>query len=274
MKLVLLMTSIFCLISFITLGQSSIEIQPGSILEVTAGADICADNIIINGTFSGAGTTCKNQTPNIYSDTEPVSLGIPVYFNEGGTHPGDGHTITMNFTSLSGSGNVTVVQTNTYPSNSPCSNVCNLHWDISKEESITSFSTNISFSYLDADVAGCTESPAYLGIAKFNESTNSWQWLGGTVDADNNTITVNGLSSYSTFALYCRIFGDCTADGYVDAADLQRLGDCWHSTNSGEFSDGCDARFFNYNKNTNGGNQIIDAADLQVFGDCWHNGIK
>ena len=56
------------------------------------------------------------------------------------------------------------------------------------------------------------------------------------------------------------------------AADLQRLGDCWHQTNSGEFTGGSDARFFNFNKNTDGGNQIINAADLQVFGDCWHNG--
>ena len=59
----------------------------------------------------------------------------------------------------------------------------------------------------------------------------------------------------------------------MDAADLQRLGDCWHATNSGEFTGGSDARFFNYNKNTDGGDQIIDAADLQVFGDCWHNGV-
>ncbi len=55
-------------------------------------------------------------------------------------------------------------------------------------------------------------------------------------------------------------------------ADLQRLADCWHSTNSGEFTTGDDARFFNFNRNTDGGNQIIDAADLQVFGDCWYNG--
>jgi len=59
----------------------------------------------------------------------------------------------------------------------------------------------------------------------------------------------------------------------IDAADLQRLGDCWHETNSSEFTGGIDARFFNFKKNTDaGGNQIIDAADLQVFGDCWHNG--
>ena len=105
-------------------------------------------------------------------------------------------------------------------------------------------------------------------------ANDTLQWLGGTVDAENNTITVSGVTSFSSFALFRRIFGDISGDGYVDAADLQRLGDCWHSTNSGEFTGGSDARFFNFNKNTDGGNQIIDAADLQVFGDCWHNGTS
>ncbi len=135
-------------------------------------------------------------------------------------------------------------------------------------------SVDCTFHYTDTDATGYTESSAFFGIAKFNSSTNTWQWLGGTVDADNNTVTVNGVTSFSTFALFRRIFGDITGDGYVDAADLQKLGDCWHETYSGEFTAGCDARFFNFNKNTDGGNQIIDAADLQVFGDCWHNGIE
>jgi hypothetical protein len=199
---------------------------------------------------------------------------VELYFNEGGSNPGDGHTIDMNFTSLTGSGNVTVEQINRPPSNAPCVNVCGFYWNITKEESITAFSADMMFHYTDTDATGYTESSAYLGIAKFNESTNTWQWLGGTVNAGSNTITMNGVTSFSTFALFRRIFGDCTGDGYVDAADLQRLGDCWHQTNNGEFSDGTDARFFNYNKNTDGGNQIIDAADLQVFGDCWHNGVE
>ena len=156
----------------------------------------------------------------------------------------------------------------------PRRTVCGFQWDISADGGITPFNVNLTFYYHETDVTGITESSAYLGIAKFNSSTNTWQWLGGTVDADNNTVTVNGVTSFSTFALFRRIFGDITGDGYVDAADLQRLGDCWHETNSGEFTGGSDARFFNYNKNTDAGNQIIDAADLQVFGDCWHNGIQ
>ena len=204
-----------------------------------------------------------------FMETNAASIGSIIYFNESG----DGHGIDMSFTSLTGSGNVTVQQTNASPSNSPCTNACSCRWDISKGDGITAFSADITFHYIDADVTGYTESHAYLGISKFNSSTNTWQWLGGTVNAANNTVTVSGVSSFSTFALFRRIFGDITGDGYVDAADLQRLGDVWHQTNSGEFTGGSDARFFNYNKNTSGDNQIIDAADLQVFGDCWHNGV-
>ena len=206
-----------------------------------------------------------------FVETNGASIGSIIYFNESG----DGHGIDMNFTSLTGSGDLTVQQFNETPSNTPCVNVCGYRWNISNEESITSFSVDLTFHYTDADVSGYTESNAYLGIAKYNASTNTWQWLGGTVDAANNTVTVSGVTSFSTFALYRRIFGDVTGDGYVDAADLQRLGDVWHQTNSGEFTAGTDARFFNYNKNTDASsNQIIDAADLQVFGDCWHNGVQ
>ena len=230
----------------------------------------------IDNTFAGSKFSEEQSfsIPNIFSDTEPASLSTPIHFNEGGSDPGDGHEIAMNFTALNGSGNITVNQTNTTPQNSPGKNVCGYFWEFSKGSGITSFTTNITFHYSDNDVAGYNESSASLGIAKFNSTTNSWQWLGGNIDPNNNTITVNGVTSFSTFALFRRIFGDYNGDGYVDAADLQKLGDCWHSKSISEFQYDTDARFFNFNKNTDDGDQIIDAADLQVFGDCWHNGIK
>ncbi|MFH2049543.1 MAG: FG-GAP-like repeat-containing protein, partial [bacterium] len=228
-----------------------------------------------HGTLMGDPIYVQSTAPiNGFSDTESASVSTQITFNEGGSEPGDGHSVQMNFASLTGSGNVTVLQTNTAPTYAPCINVCGYYLDISKDESITAFSTDITFHYTDTDVSGYTESSAYLGISRYNNATNTWQWLGGIVDAANNKITVSGVTSFSTFALYRRIFGDITGDGYVDAADLQHLGDVWHQTNSGEFTAGTDARFFNYNKNTDANeNQIIDAADLQVFGDSWHNGV-
>ncbi|MFH2141908.1 MAG: VCBS repeat-containing protein, partial [Bacteroidota bacterium] len=207
-----------------------------------------------------------------YTETQSVSIGMEISFNE--SPSGDGHSIDMTFTSFSGSGNVTVLQTNMAYANSPGKSPLHLRWEIDISAGIPSFSSNVTFHYDDADVSGYTESSAYLGIVRYSSSTNTWQWLGGTVDAGNNTVTISGITSFSAFILFRRIFGDITGNGYVNAADLQRLGDCWHQTNSGEFTAGIDARFFNYNKNTSAGNQIIDAADLQVFGDCWHNGIS
>ena len=59
------------------------------------------------------------------------------------------------------------------------------------------------------------------------------------------------------------IIGDFNSDGYVDAADLQLLGDHWHFVDT---DPGWDALYDLVPDN------IIDAADLQVFGDHWHEG--
>ena len=209
----------------------------------------------------------------IFTDSETAAVSSTLNFNEGGTDPGDDRGVDITINSVTGSGDITVEQTNDFAANVPGLNAVDFKYDFSNDAGITAFNTDVVFHYRSSDVAGYTESSAYLGIGKYNPSTSTWTWLGGAVDAGANTITVNGVDSFSSFVLYRRLFGDVSGDGYVDAADLQKLGDCWHQTNSGEFTTGTDPRFFNYNKNTDGGNQIIDAGDLQVFGDCWHNGI-
>jgi hypothetical protein len=44
-------------------ATSSITYDAGSIINIGSGADECADNIIINGTFSGVGTICSGALP-------------------------------------------------------------------------------------------------------------------------------------------------------------------------------------------------------------------
>jgi hypothetical protein len=61
MKVILLTASMLCIISYTAQGQSTMEFQSGTHIEVMSGADICADNIIINGTFSGSGTLCEGS---------------------------------------------------------------------------------------------------------------------------------------------------------------------------------------------------------------------
>ncbi|MEO8512976.1 MAG: T9SS type A sorting domain-containing protein [Ignavibacteria bacterium] len=44
-------------------AQSQILYNPGSLIDVGSGADVCADAIIINGTYSGSGTICTGALP-------------------------------------------------------------------------------------------------------------------------------------------------------------------------------------------------------------------
>lgn len=54
-------------LSHITFGQisSSITFDNGTNIDVQSGADICADSIFINGTYSGGGTKCASALPVI-----------------------------------------------------------------------------------------------------------------------------------------------------------------------------------------------------------------
>lgn len=47
----------------ISIAQSSMVFDAGTNIEVTAGADICADIVTIQGTYSGTGTLCNGALP-------------------------------------------------------------------------------------------------------------------------------------------------------------------------------------------------------------------
>lgn len=51
------------LVPTFVLCQSTMEFQAGTTIEVTAGADICADMVIINGSYLGSGTKCGGTLP-------------------------------------------------------------------------------------------------------------------------------------------------------------------------------------------------------------------
>jgi hypothetical protein len=66
-------TKIFILLIFnllicgIQFSQSNITYDPGSLIDISTGADVCADAIIINGTYSGGGTICEGPLPVMLS---------------------------------------------------------------------------------------------------------------------------------------------------------------------------------------------------------------
>jgi len=93
--------------------QSSIIYDAGTDITVQAGADICADVIIINGTWSGSGTKCSaplsvERTPTLTMLTAPRVLSLnqnyPNPFNPATTIeftvPRDGHVSLTIYNSL------------------------------------------------------------------------------------------------------------------------------------------------------------------------------
>jgi hypothetical protein len=67
MKFLNVMAAIFLLVVFVqnicTQTISTITYESGSSVNIESGADECADNIIVNGTFSGGGTICSGALP-------------------------------------------------------------------------------------------------------------------------------------------------------------------------------------------------------------------
>jgi hypothetical protein len=66
MKMIILLILILAaLITTLLKSQplSNITYDPGSTIDISAGADVCADAIIINGTYSGGGTICQGPLP-------------------------------------------------------------------------------------------------------------------------------------------------------------------------------------------------------------------
>ncbi len=205
-----------------------------------------------------------------WSETQAMSVPGSYVFHL----PGDGHAVTVNVRSLSGSGPLTVVQTNCPYPNLPGADALPLWWRIEIGEGIADLTADVGFSYTDDDAAGFQENEAFWGAAWYNPGAEMWVWKGGTVDAANNRVTVTDVSQGGVYVLFRRLFGDYTGDGYVDLDDFQAFGDVWQQQAADEFPQGSAAAFFNCGKRTQGGIQIIDLDDFQVFGDMWNRGIK
>ncbi|MCI0716303.1 MAG: T9SS type A sorting domain-containing protein [Chlorobi bacterium] len=64
MKILIIISLILAaLITKLLYSQSNITYDAGTNIEIQTGADVCADAIIINGTYSGTGTICQGALP-------------------------------------------------------------------------------------------------------------------------------------------------------------------------------------------------------------------
>lgn len=62
MKTIIFLT-VNLLIGNLFFAQSNITYEAGALIDIGTGADVCADAIIINGTYSGGGTICQGPLP-------------------------------------------------------------------------------------------------------------------------------------------------------------------------------------------------------------------
>jgi hypothetical protein len=159
----------------------------------------------------------KGSCPFI-EDMEAVTAMATNYsFNEFG----DGRKLELNFGSLTGQGNVTVVQTNECIINPATAKYINCAWTVAKEAAITDFVTTMTVYYNDTDVSSLDESK--LQVHRWIESTSSWQYEGGTVNTTENTVTLS-TNQPGKFALFERSFVQISAkvllQGSYDASGL------------------------------------------------------
>jgi hypothetical protein len=111
--LAILFTSSLLYSQIMPSSQSTMTYDVGTDITVQAGADICADAIVINGTWSGSGTKCEaplsvETTPTLTMLTAPrilsLSQNYPNPFNPTTmiefTVPKDGHVSLTIYNSL------------------------------------------------------------------------------------------------------------------------------------------------------------------------------
>jgi hypothetical protein len=135
----------------------------------------------------------------LFTDSEVATTGTPILFNEP-AEGGDGHDVVMTLSDLTGNGNVTVEQTNRVPSDLLSNKCLNYFWEITKDAGITSFSTDVTFKYLDGDLLDVNEN--MLIAAHYDAAQTGWSVLQDyTLDELNNTLTVHDLDHFTVFAI-------------------------------------------------------------------------
>src|SRR4030095_3546926 len=74
--LIILAIILFTLLTFLTNGQtySDITYDAGTSIDIQTGADVCATNIYINGTYSGGVTICSGALPVVISSFTSIVL--------------------------------------------------------------------------------------------------------------------------------------------------------------------------------------------------------
>ena len=225
MNFTILFISLILSISSLTFGQSLLDYQSGTSLEVQTGASVCADNVIMNGTFTGGGTICGlfstlNLTAFIEGFYNPasnimISDTVRVYLRNA-TSPYAIIDSTKSELNSSGSG----IFTFSYPVNG-----VNYFIVIKHRNSIETWSSSTQMftgSSLNYDFAAAVTQAFGNNMKQVDASPVRFAVYSGDVNQDgivdaSDVSTVdndafNSLSGYVT--------SDLNGDDFVDASDL------------------------------------------------------
>ena len=180
----------------ITVIDSTLNFENGKLTIDPANAI----KVISSITGAGAGKFVDGKLTYPVSSTETVPLTKKWETGQGN----DYLPVTIKFTSLSGSGDVTVsvVDSLVQPPDGPLgeNKVLRRYFKIT-QTGLTSFSADLTLSYSDADLQrqGITNESS---LRVFQWDGASWRELTVTSrDLDNNTITVTGVTSFSDFVI-------------------------------------------------------------------------
>lgn len=225
MKITILIISIILSLNSVTFSQSVLNYQSGTGLEVQTGASVCADNVIMNGTFTGGGTVCGlfftlNLTAfmeGFYNSASNIMISdtVRVYLRNA-TFPNAIIDSTKSTLNSSGAGAFTF----SYPSNGVNYLIVLKHrnsietWS-KTAQTFTGGSLTYNFSASNTQAFGnnmkqIDASPVRFGI--FSGDVNK----DGTIDASDLSDTDN--DSYNSLSGYVNT--DVTGDNFVDAADV------------------------------------------------------
>jgi hypothetical protein len=98
-------------------------------------------------------------------------------------------------------GDITVTMNRAAPANPPPEGTTfvNLDWNIATVMAGTN--AQLVFSYDEGDLPSGMTEEQIGGAYRWDSEESSWEWLGGTVDTAANTVTVDGVTEFSNWAL-------------------------------------------------------------------------
>jgi len=179
----------------ITINKSANNVQLSNDITVNGTLTISSGDLDINSNqiTLGSGATVSESSGctgcNGKISTGSVDLGAPTSDNVCG--------LGAEITSGVNLGNTTIIRGHTAQTGSGNTGI-ERYYDI-VPASNTDLDATLVFHYDDSELNGVTESD--LKLFKSTDSGTTWSFEGGTVDTDNNTVSLSGIDGFSRWTL-------------------------------------------------------------------------